>query len=166
MIRLLLPVMLALLGLGAGVGAGVALRPDNGESADAAPRPEAAPDQAAETPKPRPAAPDKKRDYVKLNNQFIVPVIGEERVQSLVILSLSLEIEEGQRQMVYDREPKLRDVLLQVMFDHANMGGFDGAFTDANTLDVLRQALTEAAQRVIGRQVSEVLITNIARQDV
>ncbi|MCZ7674944.1 MAG: flagellar basal body-associated FliL family protein [Roseovarius sp.] len=105
-------------------------------------------------------------DYVKLNNQFVVPVVAGKQVNSLVVMSLSIEIGEGKRDIVYAREPKLRDALLQVLFDHANMGGFAGTFTDGNTLDVLRAALTETARGILGDAVRNVLIVDIARQDM
>jgi hypothetical protein len=60
----------------------------------------------------------------------------------------------------------LRDAFLQELFDHANMGGFAGEFTGSNNMDVLRAALTEVAQRVLGDLAHGVLITGIARQDV
>ncbi len=68
-------------------------------------------------------------EYVKLNNQFVVLVMEGAEIQSLVILSLSVEVAAGQAELVYAREPKLRDTFLRVLFDHANMGGFDGPFT-------------------------------------
>ena len=71
----------------------------------------------------------------------------------------------GQKEAVYAKEPKIRDSFLQVLFDHANIGGFDGAFTNANNLDVLRGALREIAQKDVGEQVIDVLIAEIARQD-
>ena len=108
--------------------------------------------QADETP----AEPDLVREYVKMNNQFVVPVVNSESVQALVVLSLSLEVPAGQKDSIYSREPKLRDSFLQVMFDHANVGGFDGEFTNANNLDVLRNALREAAQKDMGEQISDV----------
>jgi flagellar protein FliL len=104
-------------------------------------------------------------EYVKLNNQFVVPVVEKGRVAAMVVLSLSLEVAPGDTEAVYQREPKLRDVFLQVMFDHANTGGFSGSFTDGSNLIVLRTSLKEAAAQVLGPGVSDVLITDIARQD-
>ena len=72
----------------------------------------------------------------------------------------------GQRETVYAREPKLRDAFLQVLFDHANMGGFRGTFTDSNNMDVLRNALNETARKSMGDLILDVLIMDIARQDV
>ncbi|MEF3048080.1 flagellar basal body-associated FliL family protein [Pseudotabrizicola sp. L79] len=105
------------------------------------------------------------REYLKLPNQFVVPVVMDGRVHSLVVLSLSLEVASGNNDMVFAREPKLRDALLQLFFDHANSGGFSGSFTDAASLAVLRRSLLTVAQTVLGDIVTDVLITDIMRQD-
>ena len=147
--KLILPLILGLIGLGAGVGAGVFLRP--------------APDaDHAEMVPEEPATPP---EYVKLNNQFVIPVVEDGNVSALVVLALSLEVTTGSTEAVFATEPKLRDVFLQVLFDHANAGGFRGAFTDGSNLIVLRQALKEVAMQVLGDKVSDVLIVDIARQD-
>ena len=83
----------------------------------------------------------------------------------MVIMALSLEVTKGASEQVYSREPKLREACLQVMFDHANAGGFKGAFTDGSNLILLRKALLEAAQGNLGDLVQNVLISEIARQD-
>ena len=170
MIKKLLPIILALIGTGAGIGAGIMLK--------AAPPPEAeiaavdcvalAEDVAhttVEAASPEEAAPIT-NEYVKLTNQFIVPVMGDERVQALVVASLSVEVTQGMTETVYAREPKLRDVFLQIMFDHANIGGFNGSFTAGQRMDILRSALLDGARSVLGSEARDVLITEIARQDV
>lgn len=148
MIRKLFPVILGLIGLGVGIGAGVFLRP--------------APQEPTEMAETEPKEPP---EYVKLNNQFVIPVVEAGQVSALVVVSLSLEVTAGSTETVFAREPKLRDVFLQVMFDHANAGGFRGSFTDGSNLVVLRQALKEVAMQVLGDMVSDVLIVDIARQD-
>jgi flagellar FliL protein len=149
MIKKLLPIILAVLGLGIGIGAGLALRP---------------------TPEPAPVVvetvdPAVMPEYVKLANQFIVPVMVKGKVAAMVILSLSLEVKNGMTEEVYNVEPKLRDVMLQVMFDHANSGGFSGSYTDGANLLLLRKALLEAAKSVMKENVLDVLIIDIVRQD-
>ena len=52
-----------------------------------------------------------------------------------------------------------------MLFDHANLGGFEGEFTSANNLSVLRAALLEVAQKDMGPIVTDVLIADIGRQD-
>lgn len=110
-------------------------------------------------------APEHQPDYVKLNNQFVVPVVEGGQVASLVILALSLEATQGASEQIYARESKLRDAFLQVLFDHANAGGFRGSFTDGSNLVMLREALLEVAQRTLGDLVTDVLIVDIMRQD-
>ncbi len=166
MIRKLIPVLLALLGLGVGIGAGLFLR--------APPEPMATGDHAAhatdgdhgvKAETEVPIDPEMMPDYVKMNNQFIVPILDDGRIVAMVVLSLSLEVKQGSTDDVFAREPKLRDVFLQVMFDHANAGGFLGSFTDAANLVQLRSALLEAAKSTLGEIVSDVLIVDIVRQD-
>lgn len=156
----LLPLVLLLIGAGAGVGAGIFLRPE------AAPLSE---DMEAEKMTVDSMASeevvDLTREYAKMSNQFVVPIVNGDSIQGLAVLSLSLEVPTGQKDAIYAREPKLRDSFLQVLFDHANIGGFDGAFTNANNLAVLRGALREAAQKEMGDQITDVLIIEIARQD-
>jgi hypothetical protein len=165
----LLPILLALGGLGSGLGAGLVLRPapeagdhagGDGTEAHAGAGEHAGADEASMADHA-----DGLPDYVKLNNQFVVPVVEEGRVTAMVVLSLSLEVEAGNTETVYQREPKLRDSFLQVLFDHANIGGFSGSFTDGSNLVVLRNSLKEAAALVLGTVVKDVLITDIARQD-
>lgn len=164
MLGKLLPILLALIGLGGGVAAGLVLRPapaPEDYAAEAGVEPAADGDHAEAEGDPDENAPE----YVKLNNQFVVPVVEKGRVAALVVLSLSLEVDLGSTEAVYLREPKLRDVFLQVMFDHANTGGFSGSFTDGSNLVVLRNSLKEAAAQVLGPVITDVLITDIARQD-
>jgi flagellar protein FliL len=191
MIRKLLPVLLALVGLGGGVGAGLFLRPAGDDPAADSPDAHAAEGEAADAghgednPSGDPPAAEGHADeghadeghgdteehadgapeYVKMNNQFVVPVVTDGRVRAMVVLSLSLEVGAGTTEAVYQREPKLRDAFLQVMFDHANVGGFSGSFTDGSNLILLRNSLKEAATLILGEVVSDVLITDIARQD-
>ena len=163
----LLPILLVLLATGGGIGAGLALRPDPpAPSADAEEACVPATKTLSEPLKEPSAKAATDKEYVKLNNQFVVPVLAKEKVTSIVLLSLSLEVTPGERERIFAVEPKLRDAFLQTMFDHANMGGFQGSFTNSANLDILRQALRETAYQTIGPTVSDVLIIDIARQEV
>lgn len=172
MLRLILPVVLLLLGVGAGVGAGLFLggpAPDETASADdTATETETEDGTEADTPEPGsetgPAA-SGLTEYVRLNNQFIVPIVRDGAVRSLVVMSLSVEVELGNTQAVFSQEPRLRDSFLQVMFGHANAGGFDGSFTQATAMDPLRAGLRDAARQALGDIVRDVLIVDITRQD-
>ncbi|WP_167645264.1 flagellar basal body-associated FliL family protein [Mameliella alba] len=172
MLKKLFPLILALVGTGAGVGAGLFLAPSDEDPKHVAA--DAHDDEHADKDHADPPPADSHKDdghggsgneYVKMNNQFVIPIMSTERVEALVVASLSIEVSSGGSQAVYEREPKLRDVFLQVMFDHANIGGFEGAFIAGERMDILRSALLDAARSVLGTDVKDVLITEIARQD-
>lgn len=167
----ILPLLFLLLGAGGGIGAGLFLSPAAQPSSEIA-------EQAANdthTTKneghssqadshagvPDPSA----TEFVKMSNQFVIPVVKNDKIVALVVVSLSLETRLGVSEEIYAREPKLRDAFLRVLFDHANMGGFHGAFTRAETMDLLRTALRQVAQKEMGPNVTDVLIVDIIRQD-
>ncbi len=176
MLGKLIPLFIALIGLGGGIGAGLALRP--------APEPVAVADGTCPCDCGTPGAPDAATaqagatadhagedgeattDFVKMNNQFVVPVVQDESIAALVVMSISFEVPTGGSEKIYQREPKLRDLFLQVLFDHANAGGFDGAFTAGPNMRALRTALLESARSELGNNVDDILITDIARQDM
>jgi len=155
----LIPLVLLIAGTAAGAGAGFFLTetPQQEDTAACAD-----PETMAA---PVPIDVSTEREYAKLNNQFIVPIVTEGRVDALVVLSLNLEVTTGSRTAIFAAEPKLRDRFLQVMFDHANTGGFSGNFTSGTNMRLLRDDLLRAAQEVSGDRVTDVLVIDIVRQD-
>lgn len=151
----LIPILLVFLGLGAGVGAGLVLRPVPETSADvASPLPEMS----------NPVAREVETGIFEFNNQFMVPLVENGHITSVIVVKLAIEIAESHRAAVISNAPRLRDAMLQAMFDHANIGGFTGDFTAQNTLGQLRRSLLEAAQHRLGAEVVfEVLITDLLR---
>jgi flagellar protein FliL len=171
--KLILPLILLLVGTGGGIAAGLFLMPAPEDPVEAGltdpcgPLPEGGDAEAVagEATETEPGAPTG-TEFARLNNQFVVPVVTDEQVQALVVVSLSVEVPLGSQTMVFDQEPKLRDAFLQVLFDHANLGGFDGQFTATSNMRNLRTALRNAAREAIGDQVLDVLILELVRQDV
>ena len=168
--KIVLPLVMLIVGSGAGVGAGLFLKPEPepappamDEEVSNAEQPE------AEEAEQEPQSADEENaavQYVELSNQFVVPIVDNNRIASMVVLSLNVEVPDGGSQIIYDTEPKIRDAFLRVLFDFANIGGFSGAFTDNNNLNVLRRNLREVAQKTMGSDViNDVLISDIARQD-
>ncbi len=178
---MILPLILFVVGAGGGVGAAMFLAPAATEAEGQAAEPaetasaEAGHGETAEAGHEETAAAPAAGDhgeasggpeYARLNNQFIVPVVHGEDVVAMVVLTLSLEVAAGQQETVLAHEPRLRDAFLQVLFDHSNTGGFEGMFTAASNMRVLRNSLRAAAQQVLGQIVTDVLIIDIVRQDM
>lgn len=166
--KLIIPLILMLVGIGGGVGAGLMFMP-KAEDTMVAENPCGDVDMShvasAVEEAPKPVALED-REYARMNNQFVVPVVNNDKVTALMVMSLSIEVEVGGQEAVFSHEPRLRDAFLQVMFDHANMGGFNGAFTSSSNMRLLRDGLQEAADRIMDGHISDVLIVDIVRQDV
>ena len=155
---LILPVFALVAGLGAGLGAGLFLNPaEEPPPAETAEDTEAAPFE--------PPAPGQPAEFADLGNQFVVPVVRDGAVRALVLVSVTLEVTEGGSAAVHSLEPRLRDAFLQVFFDHANAGGFDDRFTQNDRMSLLRQGLREAAHRLLGPVLRDVLIVDMVRQE-
>lgn len=180
MMKLLIPVILLLVGVGGGVGAAIVLAPtpdpaEEGEAAaddaDAAEEaevdgegaeegdPDSPPEDDADTGDSQPV------EFLNMENQFIVPLVDDGVVHGLVVVTISLEVVEGTIAGVHQLEPKIRDRFLQVLFNHANNGGFAGNFTDFRYIQSLKDELLRNAQVVAGRDVSDILILDLVRQD-
>lgn len=174
--KLILPIVLLLFGTGAGVGAGILLKPAAEEvpeagadlHAAATPCGDVDPHSTASHESPEVAALEVEggTEFVPLSNQFVVPVIENDRLSAMVVASVSIETPLGQTAAVLNLEPRLRDMMLQDMFAHANIGGFSGNYTATDKMRILRQDLLRSARDVLGENALDVLILDIVRQDV
>ena len=104
-------------------------------------------------------------NYFKFSRQFVIPIVEESGVRSLVLLDLNLEMDASAAESFYVREPKLRDALMEELLAIANEGRFDGVLTDRRNLELVRIDLLNAVQDVEGDSVHDVLILDIMRQD-
>jgi hypothetical protein len=187
--KILTPILLALLGLGAGIGAGIALKPEpepaaevvcadpvdahgeapaegHGDEHAADPCAPATPDPFAPVAHAEPAKKAETLAYVTMDKPFVVPVFKGEKVVAMVVLSVSVETETEAAPVVEGVKPRLRDSFLAAMFRHANSGGFDGSFTSGQKIEDLKSALLHAAHDILpDTPVEEILITEIARQE-
>lgn len=166
--KLLLPVLLAVIGLVGGLAAGHVLSPapEPTEETDAAAEDYATVVPGADPYAPAPDTPEGGWAYANLDSQFVVPVMGQGRVASMIVMSIALEVTPDAENDVYAREPKLRDGFLRVLFQHERAGGFHDVLTDTRLLDDLRGRLLAVAQGVMGAAVNDVLVTDMLRQDL
>ncbi|SEO00206.1 hypothetical protein [Palleronia pelagia] len=177
MIKKLLPLVLILAGAGAGVGAGIALRPDpdpanlpeDGAMADTGDPcgidPNAASDDLGAGPELAPAEAAALSEFVKFPEQFVIPVVEDDKVTALVVMRLTIEVAPEMKDIVTARIPKLRDGFLRIMLDHANIGGFDGQFTSNGSMETLRRGFVDFAAASFPAGIHDVLILDINRQD-
>ncbi len=158
----LLPVVLLLVGLLGGAGAGWVLRPPPDPGGTGGGETAHAPAPAPDAPPP---APPGSTETLRLPNQFVIPLIEDGRVRAMVVIGLTLELNLGHTVSLANDEARLRSLFLQRLFDHANIGGFDGVFTSGEALLALRRSLRDAARGLLGPSVHDVLITELLRQE-
>ena len=105
-------------------------------------------------------------DFVPVESEDFLATDAPAGRMWMVVMSLSLETPNGGRERVFAQEPRIRDTFLQVLFDHANIGGFDGEFTNGASMGVLRGELVRASKTILGPDIIDVLVTDVARQDL
>lgn len=175
--KMILPILIALLGIVGGAGAGWYFKPapppelvacldaEGRETTDPAIcTPEAGTLAAGEPELAPPVGPDASQ-FITLDRQFIVPIVSEDRVSAMMVLTLNLEVAPGKMEQAFRNEPKLRDALLRALFAHAYSGGFSGDFTAVHVVRELRANLLKAGREVIGSDLRNVLIADMIRQD-
>lgn len=172
--KTILPLLIAILGLVGGAAGGWFLKPHGAGPAcvdehgveqppeACAPRVD---EEALSEPTEEPPDAESASQFLEMERQFIVPLIEEGEVTSLVVMTLSLEVAPGHLEDVETRKPKLRDSLLRALFEHAYAGGFNGDFTAEYVMRDLRRALLKAARLTAGKHVRDVLIADVIRQD-
>ncbi|SHH64215.1 flagellar basal body-associated FliL family protein [Marivita hallyeonensis] len=169
MLKKILPLISLLIGLGGGVGAAMVLAPDKQDdthheeqSADAEHEDSEHEQEAESDGEPAPGS----AEIVKLPNQFVIPVIVHNRVRSMLILAVAIEIDPAQADTVRSLEPKMRDIFLEELFNLAALDGFKDDLITKKTLDLVRSTLTARARALLQTDDVSVLITDMARQDV
>ncbi len=165
----ILPILMVLIGLGGGGAAGFFLKPPPmvAEGECLPEDTECVPDEAHMAEElPADIDPDSETDFANLNKQFVIPIIKDEKVVALVVASLALEVWPDSYERVYEKEPKLRDEFLKVLFTHAHSGGFSGEFTSGHAMEDLRIRLYQVAREIVGSGLVDVLIVEIVRQDM
>ena len=164
MLKKIIPVLALFLGLAGGGTAALMLAPSQNENT--------APEEAGDTGTSADAITEAGKndapsslEIVKLPSQFVIPVIVDNRVRAMVILTVALEVALGQGDHVRALEPKLRDEFLAELFSLAALDGFKDDLISRKTLELVKRALSERSKDVLGLKDVTVLITDMARQD-
>jgi flagellar basal body-associated protein FliL len=104
--------------------------------------------------------------YYKFSREFVVPIIREGRVHSLVILNLNLEVDGDLSQKLFEMEPKIRDNIMTTLVGLSNDGSTLQSITTVENYESLRSTLLMNLQTVLPSGLQNVLIVDFAKQDV
>ena len=104
-------------------------------------------------------------NYLRFKRQFVVPVVGEQGVEALVILNIALELDDGMSEELFQHEPKFRDAFIRELLALSDSGLFEEKLTSTQSYETLRETLLAATKSVRQDGVKDVLILDLARQD-
>lgn len=103
--------------------------------------------------------------YLKFKRQFVIPVLGEDGVEALVLLNIAISLTDGAKDDMFNHEPQFRDAFIRELLQMSDAGYFDEALTAPSTYEAIRETLLRAARDITTEGVSDVLILDFARQD-
>ena len=177
--RRVLPIVIVLLGLAGGVGAGMMFKPEpeardpKDETASRDGMPEGNPTHPAieirDPGMPHEGAeeePVEIRSYVNIGSQTIVPIVDGDRTTALMLFELAVDVEPSAHDAAVALEPRLRDAFLRELLRMASTGAFTETYTADWVIDELRHNLATAAHRFLGEGFKEILILDIVRQEM
>ncbi len=104
--------------------------------------------------------------YYKFSREFVVPIIRDSRVHSLIILNLNLEADAAMSQKLFEMEPKLRDNIMTTLITLSNDGSTFESMTNIQNYESIRSLLLMNLQTVMSSGIRNVLIVDFAKQDI
>lgn len=103
--------------------------------------------------------------YLDFRRNFIIPVMGDNRVDALVLLTFSVEMEADKIEEARTREPRIRDAFMKQLLSLSHEGVFNQDITDPDVYNVIQERLLETAREVVDENVKSILLVDFARQD-
>ena len=104
--------------------------------------------------------------YYKFSREFVVPIMEGERVKSLVILHLNLEVDSEISQTLFTMEPKLRDNIMTTLIGLSNDGKTLERPTETESYETIRSMVLQNLDTVVASGIRNVLIVDMAKQDL
>lgn len=104
--------------------------------------------------------------YYKFTREFVVPIIRDGRVSSLVILNLNLEADASIERELFDMEPKLRDNIMTTLITLSNDGTTFESMTSVKNYESIRSLVLQNLGSVVKDGITNVLIVDLAKQDI
>lgn len=104
--------------------------------------------------------------YYKFSREFVVPVIEDKRVDSLVILNLNLEVDSAVADELYAIDPKLRDNIMTTLVSLSNDGDAMVSITDPANYELIRATVLENLRVLVPHGLENVLILDMAKQHI
>lgn len=104
--------------------------------------------------------------FYKFSREFVVPIMADRRVKALVILHLSLEVDEATNSELFSLDPKLRDNIMTTLIGLSNDGKTLDELTSADSYETIRSMVLMNLQSGVSENIQNVLIMDVGKQDL
>lgn len=104
--------------------------------------------------------------YYKFSREFVVPILRDGRVKGLVILNINLEVDQKISSDLFSLDPKLRDNIMTTLVTLSNDGHTFETITDVESYETIRSMILMNLKNVVPEGVRNVLILDMAKQEV
>ena len=104
--------------------------------------------------------------YYKFSREFVVPVMRDGQVKSLVILHISLETDSATSEKLFSEEPKLRDNIMTTLIGLSNDGRTLEQPTDINNYETIRSMVLMNLKDSVSDGIRNVLIVDVGKQNL
>lgn len=105
-------------------------------------------------------------EYFKFSREFVVPIMRESRVTSLVILNINLEIDAGGSDKLFSMEPKIRDNVMTTLIELSNDGSTLESIATLENYESIRATVLLNLQTILPDGIRNVLIVDMAKQNL
>lgn len=104
--------------------------------------------------------------YYKFSREFVVPILEDGKVASLVIINLHIEADPKISQELFRMDPKLRDNIMTTLIALSGDGRTFNEVTNVNTYETLRATIRKNLEAIVPNGVRNILIVDMAKQDL
>ena len=105
-------------------------------------------------------------EYYKFSREFVVPVMRNDQVKSLVILHINLEADSSTVDDLFSEEPKLRDNIMTTLIGLSNDGRTLEEPTQIDNYEMIRSMVLMNLKDSVTDGIKNVLIVDMAKQDL
>ena len=105
-------------------------------------------------------------EYYKFSREFVVPVMRNDQVKSLVIIHINLETDSATSDALFSEEPKLRDNIMTTLIELSNDGRTLEEPTQIDNYEMIRSMVLMNLKDGVAEGIKNVLIVDMAKQDL
>jgi flagellar basal body-associated protein FliL len=105
-------------------------------------------------------------EYFKFTREFVVPIMRESKVDSLVILNINLEVDASLAPKLFAMEPKVRDNIMTTLVELSNDGSTLEAIANLENYESIRASVLKNLKVILPDGIRNVLIVDMAKQDL